>query len=55
MGLFENTVNISRHKERGLARLIGIAENAPAYRLVFGDLDEACDVVLGIVEDNGPS
>ena len=53
LGLFENTVNIGRHKERGLDRLIGIAKNAPGYRLVFGDLDEACKAVLGIVEGDG--
>lgn len=55
LGLFENTVNIARHKEKGLDRLIGIAKKAPGYRLVFGDLDEACEAVLGIVEGNGRS
>lgn len=55
LGLFENTVNMARHKEKGLDRLIGIARKAPGYRLVFGDLDEACKAVLGIVEGNGPS
>lgn len=55
LGLFENTVNLARHKEKGLDRLIGIAKNAPGYRLVFGDLAEACDAVLEIVEGDGPS
>ena len=55
LGLFENTVNTARHKEKGLDRLIGIAKRAPGYRLVFGDLDEACEAVLGIVEGDGQS
>ena len=55
LGLFENTVNIGRHKEKGLDQLIGIAQRAPGYRLVFGDLGEACEVVLEIVGGNGPS
>lgn len=55
LGLFENTVNITRHKEKGLDRLIGIAKHAPGYRLVFGDLAEACEAVLKIVEANSPS
>lgn len=55
LGLFENAVNIARHKEAGLDRLIAIARKAPGYRLVFGDLDDACKTILGIVEGNGPS
>ncbi len=53
LGLFENTVNTPRHKEKGLDRLIGIAKSTPGYRLVFGALDEACEAVLEIVEGNG--
>ena len=55
LGLFENTVNIARHKEAGLDRLIGIAQNAHGYRLVFGDHQEACKAVLELVEGNGQS
>ncbi len=55
LGLFENTVNLALHKERGLDRLIAIAQEAPGYRLVFGDLDDACSAILEIVADNGPS
>lgn len=55
LGLFENTVNIVRHKEKGLDRLIGIARKTPGYRLIFGDLNEACKAILGIVKDNDPS
>ncbi len=55
LGLFENTVNIARHREAGLDRLIAIAQKAPGYRLVSGDLEEACEAVLGIVEGDGPS
>ena len=53
LGLFENTVNIARHKQKGLDRLIKIAKKAPGHRLVFGDLDKACEAILGVVEDNG--
>ena len=52
LGLFENTVNMARHKEPGLDRLIAIAKKAPGYRLVFGDLEDACDAVLELVGGN---
>ena len=50
LGLFENTVNNARHEEKGLDRLIKIARKAPGYRLMFGDLEDACRAVLGIIE-----
>ena len=49
LGLFENTVNITRHKEVGLDLLIAISKKTQGYRLIFGDLDEACKVVLNLV------
>ncbi len=49
LGMFENSLNIARHKEQGLDRLIGIAQEARGHRLVFGDLEEACDVVLELL------
>ena len=50
VGLFENAVNIDRHKRRGLDRLVTIAKRAPGYRLVFGDLAEACRLIMQIAE-----
>jgi hypothetical protein len=55
LGLFENAVNVRRHKEAGLDRLIGIAQNAQGYRLVYGDHVEACEAVLELVGSNGRS
>ena len=49
LGLFENTVSMTRDKETGLDRLIAIAKEARGYRLVFGDLAEACEAVLDLV------
>lgn len=53
LGLFETAVNIARHKEHGLDHLIRIAQGARGYGLPFGDLDQACEAILGIVEDEG--
>lgn len=55
LGLFENTVNIKRHKEAGLDLLIAIAKKARGYRLAFGNLKEACEAVLELVGTNGQS
>lgn len=55
VGLFENAVNIARHKEAGLDRLIEIAQTAPGFRLVFGDLENACATVEGLIGGNGRS
>lgn len=48
LGLFENTVNIHRHKEAGLDRLMAIANRVPGYRLIFGDLEHACKLIIQI-------
>ena len=45
LGLFENMVNVARHKAAGLDVLIAIAMNAAGYRLRFADPGRACDAI----------
>ncbi len=55
LGLFENTVNTARHETAGLDLLIDMAQAAPGYRLVTGDLDQACKAVLHLTGGAGTS
>ena len=47
--ILKTSVNMAQPKEKRLARLVGIANNAPGCRLVFGDFEEFCDDMSRLV------
>jgi len=48
--LFTHSANLAHHKERGLDAFVALARRVPVYSLTFGDVDDACDAVLDLVE-----
>lgn len=49
----EHSFNFKTHGGRGLRALAGIAREASCHRLVVGDLDAACELIFGLLEEDG--
>lgn len=50
--LVESAFNLEAHGANGFRRLAEVARSCACYRLVFGDLQEACRLVLELITHN---
>jgi hypothetical protein len=54
MELMGNAIDLARHGREGFEMLANVAKQCSCYRLVVGDLDEACRTIANLVDDRTP-